>query len=67
MMAKVTITFPQYTAGQRVQFHPATDRWMRGARYGTVERQIKGSMVRVRVDATGRTVSVHPENLIAVE
>lgn len=25
-----------YTVGDRVEIHPGTDMWMRGARYGTV-------------------------------
>jgi hypothetical protein len=27
-----------FTVGDRVQLHPATDAWMRGLRYATVER-----------------------------
>jgi hypothetical protein len=27
-----------YTVGDRVELHPGTDLWMRGARYGTVVR-----------------------------
>jgi hypothetical protein len=27
-----------YQAGDRVEIHPGTDLWMRGARYGTVQR-----------------------------
>lgn len=29
-------TLEEMVKGQRIQLHPATDLWMRGARYGTV-------------------------------
>ena len=42
--------------GARVELHPATDLWMRGARYGTVERMslTPNDRVKVRLDRTGR-------------
>lgn len=52
-----------YREGQRVQLHPATDRWMRGDRYGTVLR-IGRKYVRVLMDRSGHTIRVDPENLL---
>lgn len=48
-----------YTVGDRVELHPGTDLWMRGARYGSVVGMslTPDDRVRVKVDATGRTVS----------
>jgi hypothetical protein len=48
-----------YTVGDRVELHPGTDLWMRGARYGTVVGMslTPRDRVRVKVDATGRVVS----------
>jgi hypothetical protein len=51
---------------QRIELHPATDRWMMGDRYGDVLRSFKrkGQTVhRVKLDKSGKTVSV-PEDLI---
>ena len=49
----------QLEAGCRVELHPGTDLWMRGARYGTVVRVslTPRDRVTVLVDATGRKVS----------
>jgi hypothetical protein len=44
-----------FTAGTRVELHPATDLWMRGARYGAVVTSGR-TRVTVRLDATDRTV-----------
>jgi hypothetical protein len=49
--------------GQRVQSHPATDTWMRGDRFGTIER-IGRRFVWVRMDRSGRLLRFHPENLL---
>lgn len=38
-----------YTIGDRVELHPATDLWMRGARYGVVVGTSLTSADRVRV------------------
>lgn len=51
---------------QRVQLHPATDLWMRGARYGTV-RRIGRKHVHVHVDAINRVVRVDPRNLLPAD
>lgn len=49
----------------RVQIHPATDLWMRGARYGTVT-QVGRKNVRVHLDRLGRSVVIHPENILEI-
>lgn len=59
----MTNTVRDFAVGQRVELHPATDLWMRGARFGTVEK-IGRVRVHVRVDRLGRIVPVHPRNLL---
>jgi hypothetical protein len=49
-----------FAPGQRVEFHPATDLWMRGARYGTV-RKAGRKRVHVEVDRLGRVLRVSPD------
>ena len=39
-----------YNVGDRVELHPGTDLWMRGARYGTVVGMSLTSKDRVRVE-----------------
>lgn len=66
--------------GQRVQMHAATAHWMRGDRYGEIVGQGRTrtyktadgafEMTRpylVKLDKSGKTVRVHPENLFPVE
>ena len=54
-----------FQPGERIQLHPATDMWMRGARYGAVVKMLPNSglpnaqgirpdRVRVRLDAWPR-------------
>ena len=45
--------------GDRVELHPGTDLWMRGARYGVVVGIVPtpDDRVRVRLDADGRKYS----------
>jgi len=49
-----------FRPGDRVQLHPATDLWMRGARYGTVDRVMRNGRLVVFVDALGRQVKIDP-------
>jgi hypothetical protein len=48
-----------YTVGDRVELHPGTDLWMRGARYGDVVGMhlTPNDRVIVKVDRTGRKIS----------
>lgn len=55
-------TLGDFVPGQRVELHPATDWWMRGARYGDVVN-VGRSYVRVRIDATGRVVKLHAADI----
>jgi len=53
-----------YTTGDRVELHPGTDLWMRGARYGVVVgiAATTATKVRVRLDAyPGRKFGGYPE------
>jgi hypothetical protein len=53
-----------YNVGDRVELHPGTDLWMRGARYGTVTGISLTSADRVRVELDklpGRTFAGHQD------
>lgn len=53
--------------GDRVELHPATDAWMQGDRYGTVERITRDQeKVVVLMDKSGRTLRFVPEMLTEV-
>lgn len=50
-----------FKVGDRVQLHPATDLWMRGARFGTVTKTGR-SLVTVELDMIpGRPVGFLPQ------
>lgn len=40
----------EYAVGDRVEIHPGTDLWMRGARYGTVIGSSLTPLDRVKVE-----------------
>jgi hypothetical protein len=53
---------------QRVELHPATDRWMRGDRYGTVIGEVKARggrplRYRVRMDVSGDVIQVREDDI----
>jgi hypothetical protein len=59
-----------YCVGDRVELHPATDLWMRGARYGTVESfWFRGTnRVSVRLDKLpGKVFVASPETFRSIE
>lgn len=54
-----------YSVKDRVQIHPATDRWMRGDRYGEIERVTK-TRLHVRMDRSKQLVTFHPDNILEI-
>ncbi len=52
-----------WKVGERVQAHPATDVWMRGARFGTV-RKVGRKWVHVKLDKLDRIVKFSPDLLM---
>ena len=57
-----------FTVGQRVALHPATDQWMRGIRYGQVIGHSRdGRHVRVRPDHLDTPVRFTPDLLRAID
>lgn len=48
------MTLDEFKTGDRVQLHPATDWWMRGARFGTVIT-VGRKHLTVRLDAGPKT------------
>jgi hypothetical protein len=61
-MTRTAYTIHDYTPGTRVEMHPATDRWMRGDRFGTV-KTVGRLYVTVELDRSGHTVKVRPEDI----
>lgn len=56
--------------GQRVELHPATDRWMRGDRFGEIlgsrmkrDLNVTWRVYRVKMDKSGKTIRVHEANI----
>jgi hypothetical protein len=52
-----------FAVGDRVELHPATDRWMRGDRFGAVVK-LGRRYVHVALDRSGETRRFAPENVI---
>ena len=48
--------------GKRVELHPATDLWMRGARFGVVI-EAGTTFYKVKLDKLPTPVRIHPDNL----
>jgi len=46
-----------YRVGDRVQTHPATDRWMMGDRFGQISG-ITSRTMHVRLDRSGQTIRI---------
>jgi hypothetical protein len=61
----MTFTMDDFKVGDRVEIHPATDLWMRGARFGTVTK-IGRKYVHVKLDNTGAVTHFAPRNIYAV-
>ncbi len=52
----------ELSKGDRIELHPATDLWMRGARCGDVT-SIGRKYVSVKLDRIRRVIRVAPENI----
>jgi hypothetical protein len=52
-----------FKIGQRVQTHPATDAWMQGDRYGTIEHIFRNGKIAVRMDRSDRLRPFVADNL----
>jgi hypothetical protein len=52
-----------FARGDRVQLHPATDRWMRGDRYGEVVL-VGRKLISVKMDVSGQIAKLHPSNIL---
>lgn len=51
-----------FTPGERIELHPATDMWMRGARFGDVIKELPATVtrparVRVKLDKWPRPLT----------
>lgn len=51
-----------FQAGDLIEMHPATDRWMMGDRYGVVTK-VGRKYVHVKLSRSGDTVKVSPRNI----
>lgn len=63
MSEQTDLLLEQFTVGDRVELHPATDRWMRGDRFGTVVK-LGRRYVHVALDRSGDTRQFSPENVV---
>lgn len=52
--------------GDRVELHPATDRWIRGDRFGTVAK-IGRKYVHVKLDRSGQTLPFPPRYVLTLD
>ena len=59
-------TADDFTVGQRVKAHPATDTFMRGDVYGTIDHISRGPkrLVHVKMDRSGRRNRFAARNLL---
>jgi hypothetical protein len=58
-------TCADFSVGRRVQLHPCTDFWMQGDRYGEVTGVYPDiEVVRVKMDVSGRSLRLHPKNIL---
>lgn len=51
-----------FRRGNRIELHPACDLWMRGARFGTVQK-VSRKMLTVKLDMLARAIRVAPANV----
>lgn len=51
-----------FKAGDRIEMHPASDRWMRGDRFAEVQR-VGRKLLLVKFDRSKDVVNVHPRNV----
>lgn len=57
-MKGIELEEANYKVGDRVKLHPATDQWMQGDRYGTLD----GTWFNfywVKLDKSGKRVKIH--------
>ena len=54
-----------YHVGDRVELHPATDRWMSGDRYGAIVK-VTRKLVHILLDKSGNTAKMHPSHIGAI-
>ena len=58
-------TLDDFKLNQRVELHPATDRWMMGDRYGVVTKvDTEKGVVRVRLDVSCKSLDFFPYLLL---
>jgi hypothetical protein len=52
----------EFVVGNRVELHPACDRWMRGDRYGVIVH-VGRKLVHVKMDKSEHLARLHPKNI----
>lgn len=60
------MTIEDFKVGDRVELHPGLDAWMRGARFGQVEK-VGRKLVHVRLDRTRIVIGIRPGRLTLAE
>ena len=46
-----------------VELHPATDEWMQGDRYGSIQARRENGEILVRLDKSDKLKWFHPDNI----
>lgn len=55
----------QFPKDRRIELHPGTDQWMRGARFGTVRKvDEETGMVHVKMDNLRKILKCKPEHIL---
>jgi hypothetical protein len=65
-MMKDSLGWPvpqDFSIGDRIQLHPATDAWMRGDRFGQIHK-VTQKFYYVSMDVSGRVLRVPPCNIL---
>jgi hypothetical protein len=60
---KVDRIWAKLQVGKRIELHPGTDLWMRGARFGTVLSITPKGLYRVKLDKWPKVIAVPQDRL----
>jgi hypothetical protein len=60
------VKLSEFTKDMRVELAPYLDLWMQGARYGAVNDTTGRKYVHVKLDRTGKVVSILPGDLMPI-
>jgi hypothetical protein len=56
-----------FSVDQRVELHPSTDLWMRGARYGAVKAILPDGRLEVKLDRLTHIITCAARDLLPIQ